>query len=346
MTCAMEGSHPTTGAAGGRCGSSHDVKRDPPAASASPSGRLPGVTTADASARPRADVAAVRFFLLFLGTLFGCELVIMLALTAILPRDTSPWVGSLADAAMLTAVLAPLLWWLFVRPAQRLTESRRLLLERVLFAQEEERRRIAADLHDGLGQSLTSVLLRLAAIEQEATVPNVRSSAAATRDVVSHALDEIRRLVRDTRPPVLDDLGLVAAVEKLLEDIATAAGLESSFSSRDDVGGRLPPAVETTVFRVVQEALTNAVRHANCRRITVEIGVGPSEIRATIRDDGTGFDVAATLQDSRRPFGLLSMRERVEPFGGSVSITSRRDRGTVVEVRLPLSGHGGHGSAT
>ncbi len=340
MTCAMEGSHQTTGAVRGTGAGTHEKGRTLAAAAELPSGRRPGVTLGAAPAWPRADAAAVRFFLVFLGTLFGCELVIMLALTAILPRDTSPWVGSLADAAILTAVLAPLLWWLFVRPAQRLTESRRLLLERVLSAQEEERRRIAADLHDGLGQSLTSVLLRLAAIEQEATVPAVRASAAATRDVVSHALDEIRRLVRDTRPPVLDDLGLVAAVEKLLEDVATAAGLDSSFSARDDVGDRLPPAVETTVFRVVQEALTNAVRHAHCRRIAVEIGVGPTEIRATIRDDGIGFDAAATLQDPRRPFGLLSMRERVEPFGGSVSITSRPDRGTAVDVRLPLPAHG------
>lgn len=288
-----------------------------------------------APAHARADTASVRSFLVFLGTMFGCELGIMLALAAVLPRDTSPVVGSLADAALLTVVLAPLLWWLFVLPAQRLTESRRLLLERVLTAQEEERRRIAADLHDGLGQSLTSVLLRLAAIEQEATVPAVRTSAAATREVVSHALDEIRRIVRDTRPPVLDDLGLVAALEKLLADVTTAAGVGASFSARDDVGCRLGPAAETAVFRVVQEALTNAVRHADCRRVEIDIVVEPAGLRATVRDDGSGFDVGATLQDPRRPFGLLGMRERVDAFGGAVTITSRAGIGTVVEVRLP-----------
>lgn len=281
--------------------------------------------------------ASGRSLLLFLATMFSCELGIMLALAAILPRDTSPLVGSLADAAILTVVLAPLLWWLFVRPAQQLTAGRSRLLERILSAQEEERRRIAADLHDGLGQSLTSVLLRLAAIEAGARVPEVQAAAAATREIITQSLEDIRRLVRDTRPPVLDDLGLIAAVAKLLEDAAAAAGLEAAFTSRDEAGGRLDPAIETAMFRVVQEALTNAVRHAHCRHLEVDIVILPAGIEAVIRDDGDGFDVAATLRDPQRPFGLLSMRERLEPFGGTVSISSRAGSGTQVEVRLPFS---------
>lgn len=284
--------------------------------------------------------ASVRFFVLFLGTLFGCELVIMLALGSLLPRDTSPLIGSLADASILTVVLAPLLWVLFVRPARRLTESRRLLLERVLSAQEEERGRIAADLHDGLGQSLTSVLLRLAAIEQEDAGRGVREAISATREIVSHALDDIRRIVRDTRPPVLDDLGLAAAAEKLLDDIARAAGLVHGFSSRVGEGERLDPASETAVFRVIQEALVNSVRHARCERIDVSLAVQHDAIVATIGDDGCGFDVAATLQAERRPFGLLSMRERVESLGGDIVITSRPGQGTVVSVRVPLTKSG------
>lgn len=289
------------------------------------------------SPRTRADAgASVRFFIIFLGTLFGCELVIMLALESVLPRDTSPLVGSLADASLLTVVLAPLLWSLFVQPAQRLTESRRLLLERVLTAQEEERRRIAADLHDGLGQSLTSVLLRLAAIEQEQVGRGVHAAIGATREIVSHALDDIRRIVRDTRPPILDDLGLAAAAEKLVDDIAGAAGLVHGFWSQVGDRERLDPARETAVFRVIQEALTNAVRHARCRRVDLSLAVEHDEIVATISDDGCGFDVAAILQDERRPFGLLSMRERVESLGGNVGITSRPGHGTVVAVRVPL----------
>lgn len=293
------------------------------------------------SPRTRADAgASVRFFILFLGTLFGCELVIMLALESLLPRDTSPLVGSLADASLLTVVLAPLLWSLFVRPAQRLTESRRLLLDRVLTAQEEERRRIAADLHDGLGQSLTSVLLRLAAIEQDPVGRGVREAIGSTREIVSHALDDIRRIVRDTRPPVLDDLGLEAAAEKLLDDIAGAAGLAHGFSTQVTGAGRLDPALETVVFRVVQEALSNVVRHARCRRVDLSLAVADDEIVAMISDDGCGFDVASTLHDDRRPFGLLSMRERVASLGGDFSITSRQGDGTVVSVRVPLADSG------
>jgi len=307
-----------------------------------PTGRpFPGAAMRHEPPRTRTDAgASVRFFVLFLGTLFGCELVIMLTLGWLLPRDTSPLVGSLADASILTFILAPLLWSLFVRPAQHLTESRRLLLERVLTAQEEERGRIAADLHDGLGQSLTSVLLRLAAIEQQEAGRGAREAIGATREIVSHALDDIRRIVRDTRPPVLDDLGLAAAAEKLVDDIATAAGLVPRFSSQVGDGERLDAASETAVFRVIQEALTNAVRHARCRQVDLSLAVEHDEIVATIGDDGCGFDVAATLQAERRPFGLLSMRERVESLGGAITIASRPGHGTVVSVRVPLPNSG------
>lgn len=303
--------------------------------------RLPGAGGGRESPRTRSDAgASVRFFVVFLGTLFGCELVIMLALEALLPRDTSPLVGSLADASLLTVILAPLLWSLFVRPAQHLTESRRLMLERVLTAQEEERRRIAADLHDGLGQSLTSVLIRLAAIEQEQVGRGVHAAIGVTREIVSHALDDIRRIVRDTRPPVLDDLGLAAAAEKLVDDIASAAGLVHRFSSQVGDGERLDPASATAVFRIIQEALTNAVRHARCRQVDLSLAVEHDEIVATIGDDGCGFDVGATLQAERRPFGLLSMRERVESLGGDITIASRPGHGTVVSVRVPLPNSG------
>jgi signal transduction histidine kinase len=267
--------------------------------------------------------ASLRIFLLFLGTTFVCELGIMLALAAALPRDMPPVVASLADATILTLTLAPAVWWLFVLPARRLTESRSRLLERVLSAQEDERRRIAADLHDGLGQSLTSVQLRLAAIEEAAGTSAVRERVAATRSVVAGALDDIRRLVRDTRPPVLDDLGLVAALENLLTDVAGAAGLESSFSYTGDRSVRLPAPIETAVFRSVQEALTNAVRHADAGRLDVTMRRDTDSIVVGVADDGCGFDVAGALRGPRQPFGILGMQERMATLGGDVEITSR-----------------------
>lgn len=279
------------------------------------------------------QAASLRIFLLFLGTTFVCELGIMLTLAAVLPRDMPPVVASLADASILTLTLAPLVWWLFVLPARRLTESRSRLLDRVLSAQEVERRRIAADLHDGLGQSLTSVQLRLAAIEEAAAEPAMRDRVAATRSVVATALDDIRRLVRDTRPPVLDDLGLVAALENLLADVAGAAGLESSFSCTGDHPVRLPAPLETAVFRSVQEALTNAVRHADAACVDVTMRRDADAIIVTVADDGGGFDVAA----ARQPFGILGMQERTAALGGDVEITSRPGRGTAVVIRIPLA---------
>lgn len=283
------------------------------------------------------QAASLRIFLLFLGTTFVCELGIMLTLAALLPRDMPPLVASLADAAILTLTLAPLVWWLFVLPARRLTESRSRLLDRVLSAQEDERRRIAADLHDGLGQSLTSVQLRLAAIEQATAEPVVRERVAATRSVVGAALDDIRRLVRDTRPPALDDLGLAAALENLLDDVAGAAGLESSFACTGDRPGRLPAPIETAVFRAVQEALTNAVRHAGAVRVDVTMHRAAAALVVTVVDDGGGFDVAAARRATPQPFGILGMQERTAALGGDVEISSRPGRGTTVVVRIPLA---------
>jgi signal transduction histidine kinase len=150
------------------------------------------------------------------------------------------------------------------------------------------------------------------------------------------ALDDIRRLVRDTRPPVLDDLGLVAALENLLADVAGAAGLQSSFSCTGDHSVRLPTPIETAVFRSVQEALTNAVRHADADRIAIIMRRDSDAIVVTVADDGGGFDVAA----ARQPFGILGMQERTAAFGGDVEITSRPGRGTVVVVRIPLAPFG------
>lgn len=282
-----------------------------------------------------------RFFVVFLATMFVLELGIMTVLPRLVPEGAPPLVAAVIDGAVLTAVLAPLVWFGFVRPVQRLHESRGLLLDQFLSAQEDERRRITADLHDGLGQNLTTMLLRLSVLADSATTAAVRENAAALRAIASSSLAEIRELVRETRPPALDDLGLAAALERQLADLAAATGIAATFSWPDGEGRRFTPEIETAVYRVVQEAVTNAARHAAAGRIEVVLAATPQILTATVRDDGRGFDVRAALQPARQPFGLLGMRERVAVFGGSVDVTSEPGRGTVVEARIPLAAGGG-----
>jgi signal transduction histidine kinase len=268
--------------------------------------------------------------------MFAVEFGIMALLPLTVTPSAPPLAAAVIDGAVLTAVLAPLVWFGFVRPVQRLNESRGLLLDQFLSAQEDERRRIAADLHDGLGQNLTTMLLRLSVLEGSAVPDAVRENAAALREIASTSLTELRELVRATRPPALDDLGLAAAVERQLADVAAATGIAARFSWPDGEGRRYAAEVETAVYRVVQEAVTNAARHAAASRIEVDLAASDEVLKATIRDDGRGFDVRAALQPTRQPFGLLGMRERVAVFGGSVDVTSEPGRGTVVEARIPL----------
>jgi signal transduction histidine kinase len=273
---------------------------------------------------------------MFMATMFALELGIMVVLPRVVPRGSHPLAAAVIDGAVLTAVLAPLVWYCFVRPVQRLHESRGILLDKFLSAQEDERRRIAADLHDGLGQNLTTMLLRLSVIADTAVSDAVRENAAALRAIASTSLEELRELVRETRPPALDDLGLAAALERQLADMATATGIATTFSWPGDHDRRFAPEIETAVYRVVQEAVTNAARHAAADRIEVTLAATDTELTVAIRDDGQGFDVRAALQPERQPFGLLSMRERVATLDGSVDVTSEPGRGTVVEARIPL----------
>jgi len=281
-----------------------------------------------------------RFFIVFLATTFVLEFGIMAVLPRLVPLGAPPLVAAVIDGAVLTAVLAPLVWFGFVRPVQRLHESRGLLLEQLLSAQEDERRRITADLHDGLGQNLTTMLLRLSVIETSAVDAAVRENAAALREIASTSLTEIREIVRTTRPPVLDDLGLAAAVERQLADLAAATDITTAFNWPDGEGRRFSPEIETAVYRVVQEAVTNAARHAAAGRIDVAVATTADAVTATVRDDGRGFDVRAALQPARQPFGLLGMRERVAACGGAVDVISEPGRGTTVTVSLPLRGRG------
>lgn len=222
---------------------------------------------------------------------------------------------------------------------QRKEEVRSRLLEKVISAQEEERKRMARELHDELGQALTGMLMNLEAAEetlgQDAQGP--RERIARARSLATHSIESIRHLIQDLRPAALDDLGLVPAIRAFAEGRLGDRGIRLTLET-SGLRDRLPPLVETAVFRVVQEAVTNIVRHAEARSARIRLERSGDRISVTVEDDGRGFDPAEVLHspDRARALGLLGMEERVSLLGGSLRVESAPGRGTRVRAEIPL----------
>jgi signal transduction histidine kinase len=217
-----------------------------------------------------------------------------------------------------------------VELSQRVTSD---ALRRVVTAQELERRRLARELHDETGQALTSILLGLKPLEEALANQPARAALAELRDHVVAALQNVRRLAVELRPAVLDDFGLVPALERLTESLADQTGVRVDFHSALGTT-RLESEVETALYRVVQESLTNIVKHAQAQNVSVSVARRESGVAAVIEDDGAGFDPRATQEDG---VGLLGMRERLALLNGRLEIESRPGAGTTVVAEVPLT---------
>ena len=204
-------------------------------------------------------------------------------------------------------------------------------LRRVVEAQELERTRLARELHDETGQALTSVLLALKSIEAAASREELNTALAHARELVVRATQDVRRLAVELRPSALDDFGLVPALERLLSGFGESSGIMTDLES--GLGDeRLPGEVETTLYRILQEALTNVGKHAEAKRVSVVLTRRGGEVSAVIEDDGCGFDPKA----GGAGLGLVGMRERVALVGGRMTIESRESAGTTIHVEVPL----------
>ena len=205
-------------------------------------------------------------------------------------------------------------------------------LRRVVEGQELERQRLARELHDETGQALTSILLGLKTVEDAPDAELMRAEVANLRALVVGTLQDVRRLAVELRPKALDDFGLVAAVERLVQTFSEASGIDVQLEAR--LGSqRLPEAVETTIYRIVQEALTNVVKHAQARNVSILLVRRDSTATAVIEDDGRGFDPDEFDADA---LGLLGMRERVSLLDGRLSLESSPQSGTTLAVEVPL----------
>jgi PAS domain S-box-containing protein len=217
-------------------------------------------------------------------------------------------------------------------------EQLKALSRRLLNAEEEERRRLAVELHDELGQVLTAVKINLASLQRQsaaAVAPTHLRDAIAS---VDQAMETVRDLALDLRPSVLDDLGLPAAVRWYADRFARTTHIDVHLSI--DAVPHLPPELETACFRVAQEALTNVARHAQARNVWVDLHLVAEALDLRVRDDGIGFDagVARNRAIGGASVGLLGMQERVSLAGGEYELSTRPGGGTEVRARLPLGG--------
>ncbi|GHA15659.1 histidine kinase [Streptomyces canarius] len=207
---------------------------------------------------------------------------------------------------------------------ERLEHERATSSARALLAQEAERRRIAQELHDEVGQSMTAILLGLKRAADDAPAA-LREELHEAQEITRESLDEVRRLVRRLRPGVLDDLGLVSALTSLTEDFATHTGLRVSRRFDADLPA-LAPETELVLYRVAQESLTNVARHADAQRVTVALRHADDSVVLTVTDDGSG------IKAPREGAGIRGMRERALLIGGSLEITPAAGTGTRVQL--------------
>ena len=250
------------------------------------------------------------------------------------PSDTGPLLGGTKVVTVVLALFALLLSvLLYVLPQRAAAIAKRraetTIDERVLTLQEEDRRRIARELHDGAGQALTAARLQLMALRANDAVPQdlVRQIIAS----VDGAIDEIRRSTSALAPPVLAELGLLGALARHCEQFASASGVDVRLDAppRATVE-HLPAYVETAIYRIVQEGLTNVARHAGATRAWVLLAAEPRSVQLEVGDDGAG------MEDARAGFGLDSIRQRARLAGGTCEILDHAGPGVRIRIALPL----------
>jgi signal transduction histidine kinase len=201
---------------------------------------------------------------------------------------------------------------------------------------EEGMRRISHELHDGTCQALMAVSLDLALLDRRVRGEGVRASVREIRGQVLDVMHGVRQMSHLIHPPVLDDFGIVAAMESMSAKYRDASGLDVRVET-SDAGLRFTPAIELLIFRAFQEGMSNIIRHAGAKTVRVRMRLGERMLCLELEDDGRGFDAQAYFRapPAAAGLGLIGMRERVAHFGGTFQITSRAGRGTLLDVRVP-----------
>jgi signal transduction histidine kinase len=225
--------------------------------------------------------------------------------------------------------------WLHARLVEK-EEARRALLESLVRTQEDERARLARELHDEAGQTLTNLVVRLKTLEQKTASTEVRAELNKLQGIVEVSIDQVRELSYRLRPAMLEDFGLARAIQNLAEEMFKNTGIKVHCRLDLQMGG-LPRDVEIALYRITQESLANVIHHARAQVVEVELNRTPLGICLRIEDDGVGFDPDQLPVLKGKPhLGLIGIQERAEMLGGSLTVFTSLQAGTSVEVRIPI----------
>lgn len=275
-------------------------------------------------------------WLAVLIAVFVSESTIMLVLPWLMPSGTSFLFEAIVDAVLLTSILSPLLWITVVRPLHEVDRLRSQFLSDLFAQMEADRRRVALELHDSVGQSLTLLVSGLRSAKELAADPEFASRWERFQELAQQALKEVKGLALGLRPSLLDDLGLPPALERLVADLEAHARFKIKLVINGMAERRLPQAVETAAFRIVQEALSNVLRHAEARHVEIAVRLVESCLQIEISDDGRGMDGANLHRPTNGHLGLTSMKERATLLGGDLTINSASHQGTRVLATIPI----------
>jgi PAS domain S-box-containing protein len=224
-----------------------------------------------------------------------------------------------------------------LQAAEQKEEMRRLLLDRVLHVQEDERRRIARELHDETGQLMTSLLVGLRSLSDARRLADAKVQAKRLREIASAAIDELGRLARGLHSSVLDDLGLETAIRRYADEFSQAHHIQVDLEFENAQLSTLNENEQFNLYRIVQEALTNVARHSHAGRASVAFKADTSELRLTIQDDGRGFSTAHARNSPPGHLGIEGMRQRAAILGGTLQLFSEPEQGVCIDLRIPLS---------
>jgi len=233
--------------------------------------------------------------------------------------------------------------WLEIKLREKET-ARAMLLQSLVTAQEDERANLARELHDQAGQSLTSLLIRLKAMENLCQDHQLEENLHKMQDVVAETINRIRDLSYQLRPPSLEEFGFGTAIHALAEEMTSHTDIQ--FKIKNRLEEEIPPDLALVLYRIVQEGLTNIVRHAEARLIKIDLTQDGNLVNLAIEDDGKGFDPNEVHpEEGRRHLGLISMHERSELIGGKMEMFSASGQGTIIKVQVPIYGLGGTSNA-
>lgn len=292
------------------------------------------------AAKVRHSFGQVGPLLLFVALAFLMGCLAMVLLPFLVDPVNHPIAAPVVYSGILVLMLGPVAWFMFLVPLARLNDLKSRLMKKLIAAQEETLGRVARDLHDGLGRSVTGLLVGIRSAEETTGEPRVKDMLRALRDQGTSAHEDLRRLVRGLRPYQLEELGLAAALRLEAETLQERSSVNIDFAAAQETDDHWPKPAESALYRIAQEAMMNALDHGKPTFVRIRVFHGSDGLGVEITDDGGGFDAAAAWAGTtgRRSFGLLSMRERATLLGGTFRVDSHPGSCTVVRAAIPVDG--------